>query len=64
MFRLLLAAPLLLLGACETGRTLNGLAVSMCEGSDNCSVKDTKPRYGSPQQRVVEDELAGRQEPM
>ncbi|WP_343520069.1 hypothetical protein [Sphingomonas sp.] len=62
--RLCLAAPLLLLGGCVTPETLNGMAVNMCEKSESCSVSDQKPRHGPQQQRAVEDELEGRQEPM
>ncbi|MBX3594414.1 hypothetical protein [Sphingomonas sp.] len=62
--RLLVLAPLLLFAACTSAEGLNTFAVGICEDSPGCSVRDTKPRYGSPQQRVVEDELKGRQEPM
>ncbi|MFL9842478.1 hypothetical protein ABS767_16025 [Sphingomonas sp. ST-64] len=62
--RLLLAAPLLLAAACTSAEGLNTIAVGVCEDSAACTVRDQKPRYGSPQQRVVEDTLIGRQEPM
>lgn len=62
--RLLLVAPLLLLGACATPETLNSLAVGICGRSDDCNVRDQAPRYGSQQQRAVEDVIEGRQSPM
>ena len=70
--RLYLCAPLMLLAsACsssDVGRsvaaTAEGLAVSACKRSSSCTVRDTGPRYGPQQQRVVEDTLKGRQEPM
>lgn len=61
--RLLLAAPLLLPG-CATPETLNGLAVGICEKQEGCHVRDQAPRYGSQQQRAVEDVIEGRQDPM
>lgn len=62
--RLVLAAPLLLLGACATPETLNSLAVGICEKQSGCNVRDQAPRHGSQQQRAVEDVIEGRQEPM
>ena len=63
-FRLCIAAPLLLLGACATPETLNSLAVGICEKREGCHVRDQAPRYGSQQQRAVEDVIEGRQDPM
>lgn len=64
-FRTLIAASLLLAAtACTSAEGLNTFAVGMCDDSASCTVRDQKPRYGSPQQRVVEDELMGRQKPM
>lgn len=63
--RLLLAAPLLLVpAACATPETLNSLAVGICENQQGCHVRDQGPRYGSQQQRAVEDVIEGRQDPM
>lgn len=62
--RLLLVAPLLLAAACTSAEGLNTFAVGVCEDSASCTVRDQTPRYGSPQQRAVEDELMGRQKPM
>ena len=62
--RLLLAAPLLLPAACATPETLNSLAVGICEKQEGCHVRDQSPRYGSQQQRAVEDVIEGRQDPM
>lgn len=61
---LALAAPLLLLGACATPDALNSLAVGVCEKQQGCHVRDQGPRYGSQQQRAVEDVIEGRQDPM
>jgi hypothetical protein len=62
--RLLLVAPLLLASACMSGEGLNTFAAGVCEQSSSCTVRDQSPRYGSPQQRAVEDVIRGRQEPM
>ncbi|MCA1199045.1 hypothetical protein K9B35_13790 [Sphingomonas sp. R647] len=62
--RLLLAAPLLLAAACTSAEGLNTFAAGVCEQSSTCTVRDQAPRYGSPQQRAVEDVMHGRQEPM
>lgn len=62
--RLIIAAPLLLPGACATPETLNSLAVGICEKREGCHVRDQSPRYGPQQQRAVEDVIEGRQEPM
>lgn len=69
--RVCFAALGLLASACTTAdversavATASGLAVSACERSESCTVRDTGPRYGPEQQRVVEDTLKGRQEPM
>lgn len=62
--RLALAAPLLLPGACTTPDALNSLAVGLCEKQQGCHVRDQGPRYGSQQQRAVEDVIEGRQDPM
>lgn len=62
--RLILAAPLLLPGACATPETLNSLAVGICEKREGCHVRDQSPRHGPQQQRAVEDVIEGRQEPM
>ena len=63
-FRLLLVAPLLLAAACTSAEGLNTFAAGVCEQSSTCTVRDQSPRYGSPQQRAVEDVMHGRQEPM
>ena len=62
--RLIIAAPLLLPGACATPETLNSLAVGVCEKREGCHVRDQSPRHGPQQQRAVEDVIEGRQEPM
>jgi hypothetical protein len=71
-FRLCLAAPLLMLvAACTTNdversavATADGIAAGLCERSSACTTRDTSPRYGPQQQRVVEDAMRGRREPM
>ena len=62
--RLLLAAPLLLAAACTAAEGLNTFAAGVCEQSSSCTVRDQTPRYGSPQQRAVEDVMRGPQKPM
>lgn len=70
--RLFLAAPLLMLAsACTTAdvdrniaTNVGGFAMGVCERASSCRLRDTSPRYGPQQQRVVEDEMRGRQEPM
>ncbi len=62
--RLLFVAPLLLASACMSSEGLNTFAAGVCEQSASCTVRDQSPRYGSPQQRAVEDVMHGRQEPM
>lgn len=62
--RLLLVAPLLLAAACPSKEGLNTFAAGVCEQSSSCTVRDQTPRYGSPQQRAVEDVMRGPQKPM
>ena len=62
--RLLLVAPLLFVSACTSAEGLNTFAAGVCEQSSSWTVHDQTPRYGSPQQRAVEDVMRGRQEPM
>ncbi len=67
-----LTTPLLMLAAaCTTtdverniATNVGGFAMGVCERSSSCTVRDTDPRYGPQQQRVVEDTMRGRQEPM